>query len=64
MSMKKDNVVRDDLEQEDEKLKNKEQISEAISGCCPEKNYCRIDCRPDDDKKNDIETGCSCGGNC
>ncbi|MDZ7798701.1 MAG: thioredoxin [Patescibacteria group bacterium] len=35
-----------------------------ISGCCPEKDYCDIDCRPDDDKKDDIEIGCSCGGNC
>ncbi len=47
-----------------EKLKTDENTTNNISGCCPEKDYCNIDCRPDDDKKEDTKTGCGCGGNC
>ena len=44
--------------------KNNKGTANNIGGCCPEKDYCDIDCRPDDDKKDDINIGCSCGGNC
>lgn len=34
-----------------------------ITGCCSEKDYCNIDCQPNEEE-DDIEIDCNCGGNC